>query len=128
MFVNSLQETFEFLNILQTHGFPKIIGVLNHLDKYKTGKQIQNVKKAYKRRFWEEMYPTIFLFSISFLYILILTSLSYHGAKLYNLSGLISGSYSRMEIMNLARFITSAKVRHFLFKYSCLFIVLFYYF
>ena len=25
-------ETFEFLNICQAHGMPKIMGVLNHLD------------------------------------------------------------------------------------------------
>eukprot|EP00026_Physarum_polycephalum_P001142 Phypoly_transcript_01143.p1 GENE.Phypoly_transcript_01143~~Phypoly_transcript_01143.p1 ORF type:complete len:1209 (+),score=274.43 Phypoly_transcript_01143:529-3627(+) len=91
-------ETFEFLNILQTHGFPKIIGVLNHLDKYKTGKQIQNVKKVYKRRFWEEIY---------------------HGAKLFNLSGLINNHlYSHMEILNLARFITTAKVKPLTWRIS----------
>ena len=28
-------ETFEFLNVLQTHGFPKVMGVLTHLDHFK---------------------------------------------------------------------------------------------
>lgn len=28
-------ETFEFLNILQLHGFPKVMGVLTHLDSFK---------------------------------------------------------------------------------------------
>ncbi len=27
-------ETFEMLNILQAHGFPKVMGVLTHLDGY----------------------------------------------------------------------------------------------
>ncbi|KAL4387839.1 hypothetical protein GQ457_09G027850 [Hibiscus cannabinus] len=27
-------KTFEFLNILQIHGFPKVMGILTHLDKY----------------------------------------------------------------------------------------------
>jgi ribosome biogenesis protein BMS1 len=27
-------ETFEFLNLLQAHGFPKILGVLTHLDQF----------------------------------------------------------------------------------------------
>jgi len=30
-------EIFEFLNILKTHGFPKVMGVLTHLDKFKVG-------------------------------------------------------------------------------------------
>ncbi len=33
-------ETFEFLNILQTHGFPKVLGVLTHLDRFRDGKQL----------------------------------------------------------------------------------------
>ncbi|KAK9725975.1 hypothetical protein RND81_05G181000 [Saponaria officinalis] len=28
-------ETFEFLNIMQVHGFPKVMGVLTHLDQFK---------------------------------------------------------------------------------------------
>jgi ribosome biogenesis protein BMS1 len=31
-------ETFEFLNALQTHGMPKIIGVFTHLDQFRTKK------------------------------------------------------------------------------------------
>jgi hypothetical protein len=57
-----------------------------------------------------------------FLKLFFLIFWGYHGAKLYNLSGLISGSYSRMEIMNLARFITNAKVLQlalFTFSFVC---------
>jgi len=28
-------ETFEFLNILKVHGFPKVMGVLTHLDAFR---------------------------------------------------------------------------------------------
>uniref|UniRef100_A0A2K6E0C1 Bms1-type G domain-containing protein n=1 Tax=Macaca nemestrina TaxID=9545 RepID=A0A2K6E0C1_MACNE len=38
-------ETFEFLNIFQVHGFPKIMGVLTHLDSFKHNKQLKKTKK-----------------------------------------------------------------------------------
>jgi len=38
-------ETFEFLNILQTHGFPKVMGVLTHLDQFKKTSKLSQVKK-----------------------------------------------------------------------------------
>ncbi len=41
-------ETFEFLNILQAHGFPKILGVLTHLDKFKDNKRLRKTKKRLK--------------------------------------------------------------------------------
>ncbi|MEE6488718.1 hypothetical protein FKM82_015336 [Ascaphus truei] len=41
-------ETFEFLNICQVHGFPKIMGVLTHLDSFKNNKQLRKVKKRLK--------------------------------------------------------------------------------
>ncbi len=31
-------ETFEFLSILQSHGFPSVMGVLTHLDFFKENK------------------------------------------------------------------------------------------
>ena len=45
-------ETFEFLNICQVHGFPKIMGVLTHLDSFKHNKQLKKTKKRLKHRFW----------------------------------------------------------------------------
>jgi ribosome biogenesis protein BMS1 len=48
-------ETFEFLNLLQLHGFPKVMGVLTHLDGFKANKTLQNAKKALKQRFWYVM-------------------------------------------------------------------------
>eukprot|EP00931_Biecheleriopsis_adriatica_P065426 TRINITY_DN39954_c0_g1_i1.p1 TRINITY_DN39954_c0_g1~~TRINITY_DN39954_c0_g1_i1.p1 ORF type:complete len:1065 (-),score=283.57 TRINITY_DN39954_c0_g1_i1:88-2859(-) len=82
-------ETFEFINILQVHGFPRVIGVLTHLDAFRDNKQVRKVKKTMKHRFWTELYD---------------------GAKLFYLSGLQYGRYHRVEIQNLARFIAVQKV------------------
>lgn len=43
-------ETFEFLNCLQVHGFPKVMGVLTHLDSFKKQAQLKKTKKALKVR------------------------------------------------------------------------------
>ncbi|KAM7500049.1 hypothetical protein LguiA_024463 [Lonicera macranthoides] len=81
-------ETFEFLNVLQLHGFPKVMGVLTHLDKFKDVKKLRKTKQRLKHRFWTEIYD---------------------GAKLFYLSGLIHGKYAKREIHNLARFISVMK-------------------
>lgn len=49
-------ETFEFLNICQVHGFPRIMGVLTHLDSFKNNKSLRKTKKTLKHRFWTEVY------------------------------------------------------------------------
>lgn len=89
------QETFEFLNILQSHGFPKVMGVLTHLDKFRNNKTLKTTKKRLKNRFWTEIYQ---------------------GAKLFYLSGIINGKYPNMEIQNLARFISVMKFRPLLWR------------
>ncbi|XP_050366426.1 uncharacterized protein LOC126784919 isoform X2 [Argentina anserina] len=81
-------ETFEFLNILQVHGFPKVMGVLTHLDKFQDAKKLRKTKQHLKHRFWTEIYD---------------------GAKLFYLSGLIHDKYVKREIHNLARFISVMK-------------------
>ncbi|KAL0318378.1 UNVERIFIED_CONTAM: Ribosome biogenesis protein BMS1 [Sesamum angustifolium] len=81
-------ETFEFLNILQNHGFPRVMGVLTHLDKFKDVKKLKKTKQRLKHRFWTEIYD---------------------GAKLFYLSGLIHGKYTKREVHNLARFISVMK-------------------
>ncbi|XP_010673096.1 uncharacterized protein LOC104889551 isoform X2 [Beta vulgaris subsp. vulgaris] len=81
-------ETFEFLNIMQVHGFPRVMGVLTHLDKFKDVKKLRKTKQRLKHRFWTEIYD---------------------GAKLFYLSGLIHGKYHKREIHNLARFISVMK-------------------
>ncbi|DBA75588.1 TPA: Glycoside hydrolase 2 (Mannanase, beta-galactosidase) [Trebouxia sp. C0005] len=83
-------ETFEFLNLLQVHGFPKVMGVLTHLDGFKDQKKLKKTKKALKHRFWAEIYQ---------------------GAKLFYLSGMKNGKYMKREVLNLARFISVMKFR-----------------
>ena len=91
------QETFEFLNILQAHGFPKVIGVLTHLDLIKKASVARATKKALKKRFWAEIYQ---------------------GAKLFYLSGVLNGRYPDTEILNLSRFISVMKFRPLIFRNS----------
>lgn len=83
-------EMFEFLNICQVHGMPKIMGILTHLDAIKNAKALQRRKKELKHRFWTEVFD---------------------GAKLFYLSGLLHGEYLRNEIKNLGRFISVMKFR-----------------
>ncbi len=83
-------EVFEFLNICQVHGFPRIMGVLTHLDSFKNAKTLQRTKKVMKHRFWTEVYQ---------------------GAKLFYLSGMVRGEYQKTEVHNLGRFISVMKFR-----------------
>ena len=83
-------ETFEFLNILQTHGFPKVMGVFTHLDQFKTARNLRKTKKLLKQRFWTEIYD---------------------GAKMFYFSGVINGKYLKNEVKQLTLFISRAKVR-----------------
>lgn len=70
-------ETFEFLSILKSHGFPNVMGVLTHLDFFKENKQLRKTKKKLKKRFTYE------------------TGEDY---KLFYLSGLKNGLYPQMEV------------------------------
>ncbi len=45
--------------MLQVHGFPKVMGVLTHLDGFKDQKKLKKTKKALKHRFWAEIYQGI---------------------------------------------------------------------
>lgn len=83
-------QTFEFLNICQVHGMPKVMGILNHLDAIKNAKTLKRRKKELKHRFWTEVFD---------------------GAKLFYLSGILHGEYLRNEIKNLSRFISIMKFR-----------------
>ena len=88
-------ETMEFLNVLQAHGFPKVMGVLTHLDLIKKVRTLRATKKRLKHRFWTEIYQ---------------------GAKLFYLSGIINGRYPDSEIQNLSRFISVMKFRPLIFR------------
>ena len=83
-------ETFEFLNMLQVSGFPKVMGVLTHLDEFRDPEKLKRAKKTLKHRFWGEVYA---------------------GAKLFYLSGMRHGSYPKREVLNLARFVSVMKFR-----------------
>jgi len=83
-------ETFEFLNTLQTHGFPKVMGVFTHLDQFRTMKNLRKTKKNMKARFWTEIYE---------------------GAKMFYFSGVINGKYLRNEVKQLQLYISRAKFR-----------------
>uniref|UniRef100_A0A1X7T6M2 AARP2CN domain-containing protein n=1 Tax=Amphimedon queenslandica TaxID=400682 RepID=A0A1X7T6M2_AMPQE len=83
-------ETFEFLNILQTHGFPRVMGVLTHLDMMKKNKNLRRLKKKLKQRFWTEIYQ---------------------GAKLFYLSNIRHGQYMKNELHDLGRFISVTKFK-----------------
>lgn len=83
-------ETFEFLNILQVVGFPKVMGILTHLDKFKKNKSLRKTKKRLKSRFWTEIYQ---------------------GAKLFYFSGITANKYPKGEIHNLSLYIQRMKFR-----------------
>jgi len=83
-------ETFEFLNVLQVHGMPKIMGVLTHLDTFTSAKTLKTIKKRIKHRFWTEICG---------------------GSKVFYFSGVRYGRYPKVEIHNLGRFISVMKFR-----------------
>jgi len=49
-------DTFEFFALLQAHGFSRVIGLLTHMDKFNVQKELKNIKKNLKQRFWSEIY------------------------------------------------------------------------
>ena len=42
--------------VLQVHGFPKVMGVLTHLDQFRNADALKRTKKTLKHRFWAEIY------------------------------------------------------------------------
>jgi ribosome biogenesis protein BMS1 len=88
-------ETFEFLNILQAHGFPKVMGVFTHLDQFRTAKNLRKTKKNMKNRFWTEIYD---------------------GAKMFYFSGVVNGKYLKNEVKQLALFISRVKYRPLIWR------------
>ncbi|CAF1346890.1 unnamed protein product [Rotaria magnacalcarata] len=96
-------ETFEFLNIAQVYGLPRIMGVLTHMDLYKTmNKQLNKRKTQLKHRFWTEIYQ---------------------GAKLFLMSGMKNGEYIQRDVQNLARFISVMKFKPSTWKTAHPFVV-----
>ncbi|CAD2218827.1 ribosome biogenesis protein BMS1 [Angomonas deanei] len=81
-------ETFEFLNIAQVHGFPRMFGVVSHLDHLKSGKALKKRKKFLRHRFWHEVAA---------------------GAKLICLSPMIRGMYRPNDVLNLHRMLITVE-------------------
>ena len=88
-------ETFEFLNILQVHGFPKVMGVLTHLDQFRTVKSLRATKKELKNRFWTDVYD---------------------GAKMFHLSGTVNNKYMKNDIKNITLYISRQKFRPLIWR------------
>ena len=85
-------DTFEMLNAMQTHGFPKVMAVFTHLDQFRTVKNLRKTKKLLKQRFWTEIYD---------------------GAKMFYFSGVVNGKYLKNEVKQLSLFMSRVKVRYF---------------
>lgn len=83
-------ELFEFLNICQSHGFPKIMAILTHLDLLKSEAEKKKVKKEMKKRFWTEIYK---------------------GAKLFFATGVMHGLYGKRDTQTIARYVSVMKFR-----------------
>ncbi|GAA50346.1 ribosome biogenesis protein BMS1 [Clonorchis sinensis] len=54
---------FEFINMVQVHGMPRVIPVLNHLDTYKDSSSSRAVRRKIKQRLWVDLNSKIFLLS-----------------------------------------------------------------
>jgi hypothetical protein len=52
---------------MQAHGFPRVMGVLTHLDQMKSVTKLRRTKKQLKNRFWTEIYQVFFFVSKSLL-------------------------------------------------------------
>lgn len=83
-------ELFEFLNVCQSHGFPKIMAILTHLDLLKSEADKKKVKKEMKKRFWTEIYK---------------------GAKLFFATGVMHGLYGKRDTQTIARYVSVMKFR-----------------
>ncbi|KRX10661.1 P-loop containing nucleoside triphosphate hydrolase [Pseudocohnilembus persalinus] len=82
-------ETFEFISILRSHGFPNVMGVQTHMDYFKENKTLSKAKKRYKKRFEYEVGSDY---------------------KLFTIPGIQSdGLYPKRDVINLARYLSIIK-------------------
>lgn len=88
-------QTFEFLSMLQIHGFPKCIGVATHFDYYKNNKRTRKVKQTLRKRLETEVSKE---------------------TKLFFISDIKNSLYSFRDVHNLARFISIINPRELEFK------------
>lgn len=88
-------QTFEFLSVLQIHGFPRCMGIVTHLDYYKDNKKKAKVKNLLRRRFETEVSKE---------------------TKLFFMSGMKTGMYNFKDVHNLSRLISVIIPRELEFK------------
>ncbi len=89
-------QTFEFLSMLQIHGFPKCIAVATHLDFYdKQNKKMRNAVKLLKKRLEVEVTQE---------------------TKLFTIRDLKNNYYCYRDVANLARFLSIINPREMPFK------------
>lgn len=88
-------ETFEFLSMMQIHGFPKVMAMGTHLDHYRDPEKKKKVKKALRKRFEKE------------------TS---HDTRFFFMSDMSGGFYNFKEVHNLARLLSVVLPRESEFK------------
>ncbi|KAK1445006.1 ribosome biogenesis protein Bms1/Tsr1 [Babesia gibsoni] len=81
-------ETLEFINLMQSHGMPRVAAVVTHLEGFPNNSTLKKTKKRLKNRFWTE---------------------TYDGAKMIYLNGMKYGRYKSNEILNVSRAIASQK-------------------
>ncbi|EHY66468.1 hypothetical protein NERG_00108 [Nematocida ausubeli] len=89
-------ETFEMLNLLRTHGFPKVMCVITKIDKIEGGmtKQRSLIKKM-KKRLWTEVCD---------------------GIKVIPMSKVVGGRYLDRDVIKASRYITQMKYRPFMWR------------
>ncbi|OAG29791.1 ribosome biogenesis protein BMS1 [Nematocida sp. ERTm5] len=89
-------ETFEMLNLLRTHGFPKIMCVVTKVDMIEGGVSKQrSVVKKMKKRLWTEVC---------------------NGIKVIPMSKVVGGRYLDRDIIKASRYITQMKYRPFMWR------------
>ncbi|VDO97435.1 unnamed protein product [Schistosoma margrebowiei] len=54
---------FEFINMIQAHGMPRVVPVLNHLDTFKDSSSSRALRRKIKHRLWTDLNSKIFLLS-----------------------------------------------------------------
>lgn len=87
---------FEFINMLQVHGMPRVIPVLNHLDEFKQSSSSCAIRKRIKQRLWTDLSAKIFLLSR-------FMKKKFHQRKKEVNDNEIDGEYMQAEIQRLAR-------------------------
>lgn len=79
-------EHYEYLNILQATGFPRVFTVFTHLDEFHKVKTLRNEKVKLRERIWKEVHP---------------------GSRVFYMNGLVYGrTYHKTDMALLARILS----------------------